>query len=462
MEEIHVNDLKGVNINILISEKFSNKFFRKIKENKIKIPKLYRELKPEMPSSTFKNILKPSYKNFRPLWLILDICEKIRITPNELEKNIVSYRTKKSRNVVIRPKFPIRITPLFDMIIAHIMGDGHCFNIEGRDPYFGYKQTNIDLLMNFLEKTESVFGKIQYENEYFTRSKTIHIPSAISCIMMNYYKLSAEDFLEKNARLPLKILNKNKENLLGILIAFIIDEGHIDSSCVVIGMYNRGLLKDLQTICNRMNYENKITTDGKRNHLYILANGVKRFWVDYHTLKKKYPEIVMGYKENLINDFILRKGKKWRTAGTGENKNKIIELLKEHPRTVIEISKILQISRQGIKHHLSELKNKGIVEIIGQGYAGSHIYKLRKYTKFVVKKKGISRQNGVTKNAIIELLKNKQMTTTDIAEKTKITRATVFHFLSDLEETGIIKRAGKEINKTHPSIVWSYSKNRET
>ena len=455
MEEIHVNDLKGVNINILLSEKFAIEFFRKIKESKIKLPKLYKELRPEMPFCTFKAILKPSYKNFRPLWLILDVCERIKINPNELEKNIISYRTKKSRNIVVEPKFPIRITPAFDMIVAHIMGDGHCFNIEGRDPYFGYKQFNSELLMNFLEKTESVFGKIKYENEYFPISKTIHLPSAISCIMMNYYNFKPEHFLEKNARLTTKMLENCKDNLLGILIAFIIDEGHVDSSSIVIGMYNIGLLEDLQKICRNLNYDNKITSDGKRSFLYILSDGVKKFWHDYLMLKKKYPEIKMGYKEDLIHDFIIRKEKLWRSKGSGENKNLIIELLNEKSRTVIEISKILRISRQGVKYHLSFLRKKGIVDIAGVGYAGGRIYKLKKYTKFAVRKKGISRQNGATQNFIIEMLKNKNMTTTEIAEKTEITRATVLHFLYNLEKIGIIERKGKEIHRTHPSIIWS-------
>jgi predicted ArsR family transcriptional regulator len=455
MEEIHVNDLKGVNINILLSEKFAIEFFRKIKESKIKLPKLYKELRPEMPFCTFKAILKPSYKNFRPLWLILDVCERIKINPNELEKNIISYRTKKSRNIVVEPKFPIRITPAFDMIVAHIMGDGHCFNIEGRDPYFGYKQFNSELLMNFLEKTESVFGKIKYENEYFPISKTIHLPSAISCIMMNYYNFKPEHFLEKNARLTTKMLENCKDNLLGILIAFIIDEGHVDSSSIVIGMYNIGLLEDLQKICRNLNYDNKITSDGKRSFLYILSDGVKKLWHDYLMLKKKYPEIKMGYKEDLIHDFIIRKEKLWRSKGSGENKNLIIELLNEKSRTVIEISKILRISRQGVKYHLSFLRKKGIVDIAGVGYAGGRIYKLKKYTKFAVRKKGISRQNGATQNFIIEMLKNKNMTTTEIAEKTEITRATVLHFLYNLEKIGIIERKGKEIHRTHPSIIWS-------
>ncbi|MBN2042535.1 MAG: ArsR family transcriptional regulator [Candidatus Aenigmarchaeota archaeon] len=459
MDEIHIDQLKTININVKLKNEFLKKILDKIKEKKITIPSIHSKLKPKIPLLTFKSILKPSYNNFRPLWLILDLCKIVEIDISELEKNVISYRTKKGRIVISKPKLPIKITPVFDMIISHIMGDGHCFDIEGRDPYFGYIQSNNELLLSFLIKVESVFGKIDYSYEYFPKSKKIHIPSSISCVMMQHYGLKSNDFLENNSRLPSKILNKKKEYLLGVLIAFIIDEGHIDSSNIVIGMKNKKLLEDLKFICKKLNYNTKITSNNeKRFFLYILSDGVKSLWDDYLSLKEIYPEINLGYKEKLIFDFILRKNKEWRTFKQGECKNRIIEILNEFPRTIIELSKILEISRQGVKYHLNRLKDMEIVEIYGTGYSGSSIFKLKKYHKFPVKNKGRCRQYDSTNNKILYMLKNRETTTIELSKILKMSREAVYNLLLNLENKKKIIRLGKENRK----ILWGIKKSPET
>ncbi len=451
MEEIHVDELKTININVLLEDEFFIKILKKLKEKKIKIPKLYLEIEPKMPFSVFKNILKPSYVNFRPLWLILDISERLKISPLEVEKNIISYRTKKSRNPIAKPKIPIFVTPIFDMLIAHFMADGHCFHIHGRNPYFVYVKYDEHLRNLFLKRVESVFGKIEYSEKYYIERDRIHIPSSISSILMGTFNLKPEDFLEKNARIPEKMFKHSKEHLLAILIAFIIDEGNIDSSQISIPIQNKDLLLDLKFICDKLGYENTFKDYGKRKCLYILSKGTKKFWGDYKKLKEKYPEVDMGYKEKTLFDFILRKRKEWRTSGQGETKNSIIDLLKESSRTVIEISKILKISRQGAKHHLKQLSEMGIVKIDGFGYAGSHIYVLKKYKKFPVKKKGISRQMGITRRNILKTLRHENFTTAEISKKLNIDRGTIFHFLKILENEDKIKRVGRE----RRSIIWS-------
>ncbi|NIO23284.1 MAG: ArsR family transcriptional regulator [Candidatus Aenigmarchaeota archaeon] len=451
MEEIHINDFPAGNITVLLKDDFLERILAEIKKKRLNMPNLHRKLNSSIPLSSFESIMMRNYPNFRHLWILLGLCEELKIPYKDLEKNISSYRTKKSRNPIVKPKIPIFVTPIFDMLIAHFMADGHCFHILGRDPYFVYVKYDKYLRLNFLKKLEAVFGEIEYSKKYYLERDRIHIPSSISSILMKRFDLNPKDFLEKNARIPQKMLRHEKEHILAILIAFIIDEGNIDSSQISIPIQNKDLLLDLKFICDKLGYENVFRDYGKRKCLYILSKGTKKFWKDYKKLKEKYPEVDMGYKERILLDFIIRKGKKWRTSRQGENKNKIIELLKESPRTVIEISKILQISRQGTKHHLKQLNEKGIVKIDGIGYAGSHIYVLKKYNKFPVKRKGISRQKDVTKNNVLKVLEKRNLTTRQISNTLDINMGTIFQFLVKLEKKGKIRRIGK---KKKP-VTWS-------
>ena len=81
-------------------------------------------------------------------------------------------------------------------------------------------------------------------------------------------------------------------------------------------------------------------------------------------------------------------------------------MLRESNKTIKELSKILKISRQGVKYHLNELVKMKLVEKLGIGFAGSDIYKLKVYTKLPVTKRGLSRQYGVTTKNVIDLLNN--------------------------------------------------------
>jgi len=402
-----------------------------------------------------KPILKQNTRGFRNLGKILMLCKKYKISLHYLEKSVLSYRTTLGRVTVVNPILPVRVTPLFDMLIAHAMGDGFCSHLQNRIPAFVYRQSRNEILDLFLTKMNSVFGQIIYKENYFYRQKHIYMPSVASYILYSHYLLKPGDFLENNSRVPLRMFKHSKEHLLAVLIAFILDEGHVDSNNIVIGLYNRGLLFDIKKICDMLNYDTKVTEIKGRSYLYILSEGVRKFWEDYIKLKTSYQEVHLDYKEKLIESFILRKEKFWKASQQGETQNKIIALLKESNKTVKELSTILDISRQGAKWHLRQLEKLGIIKCIGKGYAGSGIYKLSKYVILPVKRKGRARQYGVTNERIIKLLKRNPMSTREIADEIKINRATTFHFMLNLETAGKVKKLGKKIHKTHPSIIWT-------
>jgi DNA-binding Lrp family transcriptional regulator len=334
------------------------------------------------------------------------------------------------------------------------MADGYCAKLENREVSISYRQCNKEILNLYNAKIKRLFGTINYPNEYFIHSRNIFIPTILSSILCDYYNLNAKNFLENNARLPKKMIGHSNEHILSVLIAFIVDEGTIDSGQIVIGLHNRGLLNDLQKICDILDYHTSLKIKSKQSHFYILADGVKKFWKDYKKLKEKYPEVCLGYKENQIENFILRKDKKWRTVQQGETKNLIIELLKESPKTIKDLAKILRISRQGIKWHIKELEGMRIIKKEGIGYSGSHIYNLKNYIKLPIKKRGRSRQYGITNDNILNLLKKESLTTVEISKKLGINRATMLHFLYNLEKQNEIVSIRRRGIKPYRSIFW--------
>jgi DNA-binding MarR family transcriptional regulator len=306
-----------------------------------------------------------------------------------------------------------------------------------------------------IEKMKRLAKK--YPNEYFKKGRRIYLPSILSLILSQYYSLSAEDFLENNVIIPTPMLNKSKNYLLAMLVAFIIDEGTIDSGQILIRLQNKKLINQLLEICHKLDYKSNITYSKKEYCLYILSDGVKKFWSDYMSLKKEYPEVFMGYKEDKIKDFILRKEKILRSKGQNSTKNVIIKLLKEKPRKISELSKLLLISRQGIKFHIKSLEKKNIVKrkTIARGKLGGDTYKLIKFVRFSEKRKGLSRQEGVTKDNILALLKNEKLSAKDLAKKLKIDSNTMRTFLYTIEKEGLIERAGKQkVDAHHYKLLW--------
>jgi len=455
MDILHLYDLDlKEDVSVLLTDEFLSEVRNKIKSKYKTRRYLHRELGLVGSFESFRHIFDNKYSNFRPFSEFLLVCEKIGISKTELERNVTAYRTTKGHIVVYKPVLPVNINPIFDMLVAHIMGDGCCIKPKGKKPYFNYVQCGKELRMLFLKKVERCFGILKYDEEYFNEKRMIYIPVVVSSFLSQYYSLRPADFDEKNAEIPEKVFNHGKEHILAFLIAMIIDEGHVDSSQIEIGLYNKKLTIGLNRICSILGYDSTLVLS-KRSHLYILAEGVKKFWGDYQRLKAKYPEVSMGYKERLIEDFMIRKTKFWRSAKQNETKNHIIELLSEKPRSIIELAGILQVSRQGIKYHIKGLEKLGYIEKNSIGFAGSHIYKLIKNTRLEVRNRGRSRQYGITDDNIISMLGKGQLTTREISDKLEINRATILQLLIRMEQAGKIKRAGKRILKTHPSIIWN-------
>jgi len=370
MEFFNIWDLDRINIKV--KENFLNYINKKIVLGYKSKVDAYKNLfsNKEIPWISFKNMLKNSYmKNFFvPLNVYLIVCDKLKIEKNVLQDNIVSYKTAGGINYIEKPVLPIQITPVFHMLFAHNIGDGTVINPKnGRLPYFGYRQFDKFYRVGYVRKIEDIFGKINFKENYFESSTRPYCPSSLSSLFFKYYSLDVSGFNSLSSRIPKFVFEKNKDSLLAILIAFIIDEGHIDSTQITIVLKNKLLVQDLKNICDILGYESKITY--RDNELYkeygylnILRSGMKDLYSDYIILNKKYSVIDLGWKGEKINKSLrIYKRKIYKTEG---NRDMIFEILKREQLSVNQLADRLNMTRQGIRFHIHNLLNDNKIKLI--------------------------------------------------------------------------------------------------
>ena len=377
--QIHIWDL-GTKVNVKVNSAFIDFINNRIKEKFITKRSVHQELikKYNIPFSVFKNRTKRGYTYFVDLEIIVNLCNILDIPLEKFERNIIAYKTRKGSNYIENPKLPIKITPLFDMLIAHFIGDGFVINPKsGRKPYFGYRQYNEEYRNLFLKKAESIFGKINYKDSYIDDKDTtqVYFPVVCSGIMFKLYGLNLDSFMSETARIPSEIFHKDWKYKLAFLLAIIIDEGHIDSSLIVVGMKNKRLIQDLQQLCFELSYTTSMSvTKGGSFCLYLLSKSMQKFYQDYRTLINEYPEANLGYKGKKIEEFINRINKpKVYIEG---NKTRILEELSKGNLTVNELATKLNMTRQGARYLIKELIKENKIEVKSVIKFGNYKYGL--------------------------------------------------------------------------------------
>ena len=370
MEEFNIWDLERVNI------KVKPEFLAKINKEiglKFKSKTSFLNVLSKEENLNFffiKNILKPSYqkKLFFPLQDMLKICLKLDIKKEDLQNNVLAYKTAGGTNFIKNPILPIKITPVFDMLLAHHMGDGTVINPKkGRLPYFGYRQFDKFYRIQYIKKIENVFGDIIFKENYFETSTRPYCPPVISSLFFKYYNLEIKDFLSEESRIPQIIFNKTKDDMLAVLIAFIIDEGHIDSTQITIGLKNKALIQDLKKLCDILRYDSKVTY--RKNEIYvnygylnILRKGMKKLWKDYLELNKNYQVINLGIKgEKIKNSFRIYNRHIYKTEG---NREIIFEILKKEQLSVNQLAERINMTRQGVRFHIRKLLKEEKIRLI--------------------------------------------------------------------------------------------------
>lgn len=370
MDSINIWDLKRVHI------KLKNSFLEKINQE---ISLRFRTKKNfynkaiknrEIPWMTFKNILKPSVMSnfFVPLNIYLKIIKNLDFSKNTLQKNVISYKTGRGRNYIKKPILPIKLTPLFDMLFAHHIADGTVINPgKGRLPYFGYRQFDKLYRIQYIRLIEGLFGKLKFRENYFNKSTRPYCPPVLSSAFFKYYGLGVRDFLSRTARIPKKLFSKDKEYAFAVLLAFIIDEAHIDSTQITVSLKNKLLVDDLDKLCKILDYKSKVTY--RKTELYkdyatlnILREGMRKLYKDYKLFKQKYLMVDFGIKgEKIEKSFKINNRDIIRIKG---NKKIITKLLEKNQFTVNQIADRINMTRQGVRYHIHNLIKENKVRLI--------------------------------------------------------------------------------------------------
>ncbi len=326
--------------------------------------------------SSFKNLLKPSHPEFVSLEIFLTLCSLLQISRYELQDNVISYKSVRSHNYIENPKLPLRITPIFDMLIAHHIADGTVVDAKrNRRPYFSYRQYDAEYMDLYRKKITSLCGDLRYNQLERDKTRT-YCPSFLSWVLFQHYGLNSRSFLSLSARVPEGLFSKSRENLLAFLIAFIIDEGSIDSSMIVIGLKNPSLAADLYRICRLLDYDASFKERrGGYGYLHILSSGVKSFWRDYLKLRETYAEIDLGRQGRKLERSFLYPTRKIRYIGG--NKKKVLELLQDAPLSVNELADRLCMTRQGARFLVISLTAKGFINKIPQKKGENQTYSLK-------------------------------------------------------------------------------------
>jgi len=360
----------GDKINVKCSREFIDYINNEIKLKFRTKRKIHQELNKRypIPFSTFKDRMKRSYKYFIDLEILLNLCELLKIPLETFQKNIIAYKTRSGWNYIEDPKLPIELNPLFDMLIAHHIGDGNPIDPKrNRKIYFSYRQYDDTIRKLYLHKVEALAGKISYRKiEYFKNTTQIYLPTVLANLFFNQYDLKYADFISDTARIPLPLFEKDWKCKLAFLLGLIIDEGYVDSTVLVIGLKNPNLIRDLKKLCESLGYTTTVTR--RKNYeeyayIYILKKGMIKLWQDYLKLKKEFPQIDLGYKEEQIKDHLrITERKIKRIPG---NKKIILDLLTKKELCVNDIAHTILMTRQGVRFHIHNLEKEGKIKIAG-------------------------------------------------------------------------------------------------
>lgn len=310
-----------------------------------------------------------------PLWICLELNKLNKSSEQDyqagletLEKNTLSYKGLETGTPITSPKLPIKVTPEFDSIVFHLMGDG-CWGGKGK--LSSYRQKNKRGRNQFIQKLHNVFGYFEINRFESELDWKVCIPSHLVRLIEKYYGLENPEFRK---RVPEKIMAKDWRHKIAGLSAFIVDEGNVGDA-IEIYASNKPLLEDLQEICIEQQYRSTVVlkaSAGYRSHtidhfrLRISLGSAEKLYQDISALAKDFPTCNLAQKQDKLEMIYrrqklhLKKGENWVT------KKRILEILSGGPKTVNELKEELLIGGQTIREHLQQLKQKEMIDRVGR------------------------------------------------------------------------------------------------
>lgn len=363
---------------ILLEDEFKSKFFKtawKINKSYRHLAKKLKVSNPTMLSWRRGKINTTNKDQYCPMWAIRSIIQhskksnKWNYDLNNIQKYIKSIRAKAGDHKIYNLNLPIKDSIHLREIVTHLLCDGSALNEVGRTSK--YALTNKEGVKEF-KKELLIFGKQQIyitkelRENYLTRY-IIGFSKAITKILLNKFKIN---FRGSEARLPSEFFNGKRKFLIGIIRAFLIDEGYIKDRTINFCSGSLNLIKDLRKICDKLGYKcQKIMKSGNTYYLNISPNSFKEAYKDIMSIRRlpinrKQESLDLGMKiiKNKPNFSNLNK--------------EILKILDKRQLTRYKLSKLLLVNSKTIGERLLKLEKKGNIKRIGKdrGKGGPYIW----------------------------------------------------------------------------------------
>jgi len=332
---------------------------------------------------TFKTTKEGGLYDYCPVWMIVELANKIGHDLKNLETKIIAYRAMGGGgSSIIKPVLPVKVTPEFDSIIAHMMGDG-----TDKRTFSGaasYSQYDIKNVKQFYQKLINVFGEISPPSfSYSRKSKDVGIPSPIISTIKKHYSIKGFGTFE--SRVPKQLFTKGKYNKLAFLLAFLVDEGTL-YDFISFRLANRKLVKDVRNITISLGYKcsKLLVAKNKVGTIYgfnISNYSLIKMHNDIKKLIKKYPTCDLANKQKNFNYLVSLGTSSRRKRHYGETKKLILKKLEERPRTTLELGNLTGVCRRTARVHLEDLQRIKKVKIKNIKPKGTKIWCLCDFRK---------------------------------------------------------------------------------
>ena len=172
--------------------------------------------------------------------------------------------------------------------------------------------------------------------------------------------------MQNNQAKLLTLALKNRKIALAILGQALIDEGS-KGERITISYVSREEGEYLWKIANALGYANPLHTKDHGTHLH--------WWFSIKASKIKELYNHIGPLLNSFKDRIFRHHANRRTGHLrprGETRKLILEMLKEKPKTKLQLMLEVNVNESTVTKHLNKLEQQGLIRIHGRKYDALH------------------------------------------------------------------------------------------
>jgi len=409
IREFHIWKFGDKEITVKLKRNFLNHIKERVlkKDTNIKYNIIFQAIKTnKFPLYVLKNILKS--------------CKQEKI-----ESQIEAYKAYRGRTWIREPIFPIIESTFITEILGHILGDGSISIKKGHTST--YTNTSKKLINEFKRICEKAFGTISLTTCIDKRfdAQTVILPQPLVKVLINFYpEIIRKEFPRRIKELP-------EEHKISFIRAFADDEACVTTSAIVYTLKNKNVLNEIRNLHLSLGFKEEwLSKVKKKANVHVFSIKGKGLLYFNKLIGFKHPE-----KQRLLGIEVKRKTEKRKVFYVDQTKKEIVNLLNE-PRTIAELSELINVQQTRIRKHIKELLRKGFIETSGK----------TKYNKILFKKiKPYKSYRDIRKEKILNVLSNKSLSTLDISKNLDVSKDTALVFLHELKENNQIlyKEKGK-------------------